>query len=172
MSTHIPHSGNYGETRHLESTSRASLSVQAVLEESPLETSSLRETLRVSSGCRVLLVEDNPINLFMMQKLLDKFQCRVDSAETGKEALARLAADDYKVVLLDIHLPDMGGVEVCRRIRSGADGVQNPSIPIIALTAHAMAGDRETFLSAGMNGYLPKPINLNFLIETLKIHCN
>lgn len=172
MSTRIPHSGNYGETHHLESTIRAELPVQVVLAESPLEASSLRETLRVSSGCRVLLVEDNPINLFMMQRLLDKFQCRVDSAETGKEALDRLAAEDYKAVLLDIHLPDMDGVEVCRRIRSGADCVRNPSIPIIALTAHAMAGDRETFLSAGMNGYLPKPINLNFLIETLKIHCN
>lgn len=147
------------------------MSTRIPISESPLEATALRETLRVSSGCRVLLVEDNPINLFMMQKLLDKFQCRVDSAETGKEALDRLAAEYYKVVLLDIHLPDMDGVEVCRRIRSGADGVQNPSVPIIALTAHAMAGDCETFLSAGMNGYLPKPINLKFLIETLKNHC-
>lgn len=167
MSIQIPHSGNYDETLYLESTISAALTVQV----SPLEASSLRETLRVSSSCRVLLVEDNPINLFMMQKLLDKFQCRVDSTETGKEALDRLAVEDYKVVLLDIHLPDMDGVEVCRRIRSGADGVRNPSIPIIALTAHAMAGDRETFLSAGMNGYLPKPINLTSLIETLKNHC-
>jgi len=139
-------------------------------QENPL-TSPFTETVRVSRGCRVLLVEDNPINLFMMQTLLGKFQCRVDTAETGCEALERLAAEDYKVVLLDIQLPDLDGVEVCRRIRCGADGVRNPSIPVIALTAHAMNGDREKFLDAGMDDYLSKPINLTDLIETLKKHC-
>jgi CheY-like chemotaxis protein len=114
------------------------------------------------------LVEDNPINLFMMQTLLGKFQCRVDTAETGSEALERLATEDYKVVLLDIQLPDIGGVEVCRRIRSGEDGIRHPAIPVIALTAHAMNGDREKFLDASMDDYLSKPINLTALIKTLK----
>lgn len=140
-------------------------------QENPLWASPLTEAVRVSPGCRILLVEDNPINLFMMQTLLGKFQCRVDTAETGSEALERLATEDYKVVLLDIQLPDIGGVEVCRRIRSGEDGIRNPAIPVIALTAHAMNGDREKFLDAGMNDYLSKPINLTALIETLKKHC-
>jgi CheY-like chemotaxis protein len=140
-------------------------------EENPLWTSALKETVRVVSACRVLLVEDNPINLFMMKTLLNKFQCRVDTAETGSEALERLAAAEYKVVLLDIQLPDFDGVEVCRRIRCGEEGVKNPSVPVVALTACAMNGDREKFLHAGMNDYLSKPINLMTLIETLKKHC-
>ena len=163
-------------TCHFVHTIQGGLPFPSVQEELPaaensLWTSALTETVRVSSGYRVLLVEDNPINLFMMKTLLNKFQCRVDTAETGSEALERLSAADYKVVLLDIQLPDFDGVEVCRRIRSGEDGVRNPSVPVIALTAYAMNGDREKFLRAGMNDYLSKPINLMTLIETLKKHC-
>lgn len=178
----ITHNGQEGAKQvcetlipcHFVSTIRGDFpapTVQEEAEENSLWTSVLTETVRISSGCRILLVEDNPINLFMMKTLLNKFQCRVDTAETGGEALGRLAAADYKVVLLDIQLPDFDGVEVCRRIRSGEEGVRNPSVPVIALTAYAMNGDREKFLHAGMNDYLSKPINLMTLIATLKKHC-
>jgi CheY-like chemotaxis protein len=103
---------------------------------------------------RIAVVEDNPDNRFLVQAILDD-QYDIDEYETGIEALDGLPGSIPDLVLLDISLPEMDGTEVLARMKEmpGLD-----SIPVIALTAHAMAGDREKFLSLGFDDYLTKPI--------------
>jgi CheY-like chemotaxis protein len=88
-------------------------------------------------------------------------------AENGKQALDRLLEGDFDIVLMDIQMPVMGGMEATKVIRNipGLEG--HKQIPIIALTAYAMAGDRERFLAAGMNDYLSKPLSVNDLERVL-----
>ncbi len=106
----------------------------------------------------VLLAEDNSTNRQVMQGLLKKLGVRVDEVENGQQALARLTEHDYDLVLMDIQMPEMDGVEATQKIRAEPSVVRNPKIPIIALTAHAMAGDRQRFMEAGMDDYLTKPL--------------
>ena len=103
---------------------------------------------------RVAVVEDNPDNRMLVQALLeDRYD--LSEYETGKEAVEGLPDDVPEVILLDISLPEMDGTEVLEWLRS-QDGLKD--IPVIALTAHAMAGDREKYLSLGFNEYVTKPI--------------
>ncbi len=102
----------------------------------------------------VAVVEDNPDNRLLVQAILED-RYRIAEYETGSEALAGFAQDPPDVVLLDISLPGMDGTEVLRRMR--ADRAL-AGIPVIALTAHAMAGDRERYLAEGFDDYLTKPI--------------
>ena len=103
---------------------------------------------------RVAVVEDNPDNRLLLQAILrDRFA--VQEFENGIDALAGFAADPPDVVLLDISLPGMDGLEILARIRADA---MLAELPVIALTAHAMAGDREKYLAAGFDDYLTKPI--------------
>jgi PAS domain S-box-containing protein len=116
---------------------------------------------------RVLLVEDNQINRAFIQRLLGKAGHSVTSALDGREAVAALRAQDFDLVLMDIQLPHMDGDEVARRIRKGEAGGRNADIPIVALTAYAMPGDRERFLEAGMNGYVSKPVERDELFRAM-----
>ncbi len=103
---------------------------------------------------RIAVVEDNPDNRLLVQALLeDRFD--IIEFETGVDAVAGLLEAQVDLVLLDISLPEMDGTEVLAWIRNHDD---LRSLPVIALTAHAMAGDRERFLSAGFDDYLTKPI--------------
>ncbi len=103
---------------------------------------------------RVLLVEDNPINQQVARGILDRIGCAVDVAGNGRIALQHLAENRYDLVLLDIQMPEMDGFETIRAIRTDA-GLAG--LPVIAMTAHAMLGDREKCLAAGMDDYLTKP---------------
>lgn len=103
---------------------------------------------------KVAVVEDNPDNRMLVQALLeDRYD--LSEYETGVEAVAGLPNDVPDVILLDISLPEMDGTEVLAWLRGRED---LKAIPVIALTAHAMAGDREKFLSLGFNDYVTKPI--------------
>ena len=103
---------------------------------------------------KIAVVEDNEDNRMLVHALLcDQYE--VIEYETGAAALAGFVEDCPDLVLLDISLPEMSGVEVLHKLRSNTD---LRSVPIIALTAHAMAGDRETFLAEGFDGYVSKPI--------------
>ena len=104
------------------------------------------------------MVEDNPTNQDVAVAILNKLGYRADLAANGVEALAALREADYDVVLMDCEMPEMDGYEATRRIREPGTGTRNPQIPIIALTADAISGDREKCLQAGMNDYLAKPI--------------
>jgi signal transduction histidine kinase/CheY-like chemotaxis protein/HPt (histidine-containing phosphotransfer) domain-containing protein len=107
----------------------------------------------------VLLAEDNPINQIYVQELLEMDGHEVVVAHTGRRALEALRKKRFDAILMDIQMPEMDGLEATRAIRADTSGDFDPAIPIVALTAHALKGDREHFLSAGMNEYLSKPVS-------------
>jgi CheY-like chemotaxis protein len=103
---------------------------------------------------KIAVVEDNPDNRLLVQVILEPFY-QVVEYETGPAALAGLQKDLPDLILLDVSLPEMDGTEVLRRVRADE---RLRGLPVIALTAHAMAGDREKFLAAGFDDYVTKPI--------------
>ena len=107
---------------------------------------------------KILLVEDNVINQKVALKMLEKMGCTTDAALNGKEAIKLLEKNDYSLVLMDVQMPEMDGFEATKIIRSNKSSVKNHKIPIIAMTAHAMKGDRERCMNIGMDDYVPKPI--------------
>jgi len=110
------------------------------------------------SRYRLLVVEDNLVNQKVAIGVLDNLGYGADAVPDGESALRALRAKDYDLVLMDCRMPGIDGYEATRRIRQSAEPVRNPRIPVIAMTAHAMAGDREKCLAAGMDDYLTKPI--------------
>jgi len=122
------------------------------------------EDLGKIRGARVLLAEDNEINQQVAQEMLEKAGLVVSIANNGEEAVQRVKAETYDAVLMDIQMPVMGGFEATQEIRK--DG-RFKDLPIIAMTAHAMAGDREKSLAAGMNDHVTKPIDPDELFSAL-----
>ena len=116
----------------------------------------------------VLVVEDNAVNRMLISAYLDEFGLTHDMAESGARALEMLSARAYDLVLMDIMMPEIDGVETTKRIRK-LDGPR-AEVPIVALTAHAMKGDREDYLAAGMDGYVSKPIRGRELFAALVPH--
>jgi signal transduction histidine kinase/CheY-like chemotaxis protein len=112
---------------------------------------------------RLLLAEDDRINQLAARALLEREGFFVDVADSGEAVLAALAENDYDCILMDIQMPGMDGLEATRAIRSDERFRDKRGIPIIALTAHAMLGDRENFIAAGMNDYLSKPMEIDAL---------
>ncbi len=109
---------------------------------------------------RVLLVEDHHVNRRVASMMLQRLGYAVESVGTGLAAIEALERASYDLVLMDLQMPDLDGLEATRRIRSGSAPVLDPEIPIVALTAHAMRDDRRLCLDAGMNDYLAKPVRL------------
>ncbi|MFZ6819177.1 PAS domain S-box protein [Undibacterium sp. Ji22W] len=116
---------------------------------------------------RVLVAEDNPINQKLALSLLSKWGHHADLAENGKIAIEKFVSAPYDVILMDMQMPEMGGIEATQIIRSMETGSQH--IPIIAMTANVMQGDRERCLEAGMDHYLSKPIKSDNLRESLDL---
>jgi len=111
------------------------------------------------SGMRILLAEDNPVNQKLATRLLQRLGAEVQVALNGIEALQALRVADFDAVLMDCQMPHMDGYEATRQLRASPGLVRNPHIPVIAITAHALATDRTRCLEAGMNDYLTKPID-------------
>lgn len=120
------------------------------------------------SKYRLLLVEDNLVNQEVAIGILNRLGYYADVAGDGVAALNALNQADYDLVLMDCQMPEMDGYEASRLIRQAPTPVRNHSIPIVAMTAHAMAGDREKCLKAGMDDYLAKPIEPHLLDRTLE----
>ena len=108
---------------------------------------------------RILLAEDNITNQQVALAILRKLGFRTDVVASGREALDSLRRIPYDLVLMDVQMPEMDGMEATRVARSASGGILKPDVPIIAITAHAMQGDREACLRAGMNDYLAKPVS-------------
>lgn len=125
---------------------------------------SLKEQQR--GQINILLAEDNPTNQKLAIRLLQKAGYPVDVASTGKEAIAAVQTKNYKLVLMDVQMPEMDGFDATRRIREL--GAEFKTLPIIAMTAYAMAGDRERCLEAGMDDYLSKPLNVEELFKIIE----
>jgi len=115
-----------------------------------------------ASGLRVLLVEDNSVNQKLAMRLLEKMGHRVTLAINGSEALDLMQPNFFDLVLMDVQMPVMGGVEATQKIRD-AERKTGGHILVIAMTAHAMTGDAEKYLSAGMDGYVSKPVRAGLL---------
>jgi PAS domain S-box-containing protein len=116
---------------------------------------------------KVLLVEDNQINRKLVKVILEKRGHSVAAANNGEEALVKMGAGQFDVVLMDVQMPVMDGIAATEAIRN-LEKDTSRNTPIVAMTAHAMKGDRERFLAAGMNGYISKPIEKEELLETVE----
>jgi PAS domain S-box-containing protein len=112
------------------------------------------------ASLRLLLVEDEEISRMSARLILEKMKHHVVTASNGAEALQALRESEYDCVLMDVQMDVMDGLETTRQIRSGSSGVLDTQVPIIAMTAYAMTGDREKFLEAGMDGYVAKPVQV------------
>lgn len=132
-------------------------------------SSDAAETSRPGRGdsLRVLLVEDDASNRLTTRKLLEKSGHTVLTAENGRQAFELLAANDIDCVLMDLQMPVMNGIEATRLIRESAALGPKKDVPIVALTAYAMDGDREKFLAAGMDGYAAKPVKIEGLLNVM-----
>jgi signal transduction histidine kinase/DNA-binding response OmpR family regulator/HPt (histidine-containing phosphotransfer) domain-containing protein len=128
-----------------------------------------RETLNLFAGrkAHILLAEDNITNQQVALGILRKFGLSADAVANGLEALKALEKIPYDLVLMDLQMPEMDGIEATRRIRAPESAVANHLIPVIAMTAHAMQGDRERCLEAGMNDYVTKPVDPEALARVL-----
>jgi CheY-like chemotaxis protein len=114
---------------------------------------------------RILLVEDNPLNQKLALRLLGRMGYTADVAVNGLEAIDAVARRSYDLVLMDVQMPEMDGLEATRRIVDGTDPTVRPRI--LAMTANAMDGDRERCIAAGMDGYISKPIRVDELVGAL-----
>ena len=149
------------------------LTERGAVESTPLPATTqetAQATLRSFEGSktRILLAEDNITNQQVALGMLKKLGLRANAVANGEEALQALEAIPYDLVIMDIQMPEMDGLEATRRIRNPKSAVLNHNIPIIAMTADAMQGDREKCLEAGMNGYVSKPVIQRELLAELK----
>jgi PAS domain S-box-containing protein len=133
----------------------------AVLEEPVESWAEEPDTDERLPALSVLVAEDNLINSRFIEATIKELGHSADVVQNGEEALASLARKHFDIVLMDVQMPGMDGLEATRRIR--ASGEAYADVPVFALTAYAMKGDRERFLESGMNAYLPKPIDLGEL---------
>jgi CheY-like chemotaxis protein len=111
---------------------------------------------------KALIVEDNPINMELVMEILSAHGFSADMAVNGEEAIVKLEKEEYGLVLMDIELPGMDGVNATKIIKS-----KHKNLPIIALTSYAMKGDRERFIAAGFDDYISKPIDINSIIDKI-----
>lgn len=120
------------------------------------------------TGPQVLVVEDNERNMKLFRDVLHASGYRTLEATTGERAVELVFEHRPDLVLMDIQLPDLDGVEALDRLRADE---RFTSVPVLALTAQAMEGDRERFLAAGFDGYLSKPVNIVEFVATVKRYC-
>jgi two-component system cell cycle response regulator DivK len=120
------------------------------------------------AGEQILVVEDNPRNMTLLRDVLRASGYRTLEASTGGQALLLTTEHGPALVLMDIRLPDMDGVEALSRLRMDE---RTASIPVLAVTAQAMKGDSDRFRKAGFDGYLSKPVDIDELLTTVEQHC-
>ncbi len=138
--------------------------------ENPEEKPLISGTSVPWAALRILLVEDQPTNQKVALGMLKKLGCSADVASDGSQALAALEARSYDLVFMDVQMPGMNGFEATRIIRDPNSNVLDHEIPVIAMTAHAIKGDRQRCIAAGMDDYIAKPIHPEVLREKIFAH--
>jgi CheY-like chemotaxis protein len=126
---------------------------------------SIRESAR---GLNILLAEDNLIGQKLAVSLIQRMGHKVSIAQNGIQAIEAIEREKFDIILMDVQMPEMDGLEATQAIRERESLTGRPRIPIIAMTAYAMAGDRDRCLEAGMDGYVSKPINAQELFEAIE----
>ena len=121
------------------------------------------------TGERILVVEDNEKNMKLFRDVLSATGYRTLEATTGGEAVELATEQAPDLVLMDVQMPDVDGVEALRRLRADE---RTAAIPVLAVTAQAMQGDHERFLAAGFDGYISKPVNIVEFLETVRRQCD
>jgi CheY-like chemotaxis protein len=165
--------GMMGSSIHVESEplcgSRFWFEIQApsVEGEAPAGPASPSRIQKSAEPVDILLAEDNPINQRLAVRLLEKMGHHVTVAQDGAETVAKFQSGHFDVILMDVQMPVMSGFEATQRIRE-SERISGSHIPIVALTAHAISGDRERCLDAGMDDYLSKPIQIHELEAALQ----
>jgi CheY-like chemotaxis protein len=124
------------------------------------------ESKEPPAGWSILVVEDNPVNQVLARRLLAKRGHRVMTAANGREALVAVEAQAFDLILMDVQMPEMDGLEATSEIRT-RERTSGLHVPIVAMTAHAMKGDEDQCLQAGMDGYVTKPIRPDELFRTI-----
>ncbi|RDC69866.1 response regulator [Rhodovulum sp. 12E13] len=120
---------------------------------------------------RVLAAEDNKTNRFVLAKMLRDLEIELDFAEDGRRAVEKVAERAPDLVLMDISMPRMDGKEAARAIRAAEAEAGAPRVPIVAMTAHALAGDREEILASGIDRYMTKPLKRALIVAEVLDHC-
>jgi len=133
----------------------------------PAASGPARSPRRAARSLAVLVAEDTAVNRKLVSAVLGQRGHRVTAVENGREAVEALAREAFDLVLMDVQMPEMDGFEAARAIRE-AERASGAHVPIVALTAHALKGDRERCLEAGMDGYLAKPIDLDQLVAAVE----
>lgn len=128
----------------------------------------LQSTEHVHQTARILVAEDSEVNQFVIKTMLEKIGVVVDCANNGRDALSSFHTGKYNMVFMDIQMPEMDGIEATAAIRAFEREKNLEHVPIIALTAHAMKGDRERFLASGMDDYVSKPVTQVELTECVQ----
>ena len=140
---------------------------------SPAETETPKDAATPDSkplSATILAAEDHPVNAMFIERLLRKNGFTVHCVQNGEEVLKAVAKQHYDLILMDIAMPLLDGVETTKRLRAAKNLQTSPDVPIIAMTAHAMKGDKEKFLAQGMDDYIGKPIQSRLLLRLLEQH--
>lgn len=135
--------------------------------ETPLTLTNLN--MRYRRGARILVAEDNPTNQKVALGILRKLELHADVVGNGIQAIQALKSQEYDLVMMDVHMPEMDGIQATKAIRTGSAKVRNPQVPIVAMTAAAMQEDRQRCLAVGMNDYMTKPIIPQVLVHVLNV---
>ena len=160
--------GEIGVESHLGQGSKFWFTVDLARASSLASAAPESTTPLLDRPLRILLAEDNRVNRSVISRLLQIMGHEVVTAENGREALQKLPGSQFDLLLTDLQMPDMDGLELTRAIRQGLVGQTWQDLPILALTAAAMDGDREQCLAEGMNGYLAKPVRKSELEKALQ----
>lgn len=144
-----------------------SIALQEDQETEAVQEADSEAEVRKQTPLRLLVVDDNPNNLLITSKLSQYLGYEAETVRDGVEALEKMSESAYDIILMDVRMSPLNGIETTRKIREGAAGKRGASAYIIAVTAHALQGDRERCLESGMNDYLSKPLTLERLEESL-----
>jgi CheY-like chemotaxis protein len=142
----------------LNTSSKELLSLSETEPKTNQQNNNTTSTMEMLPLC-ILLVEDVKINIIVATTMLCALGHQVDVAENGIQALEAMRKKEYDLVFMDCQMPEMDGYQCTRQLRQALDVLSNHNVPVIAMTAHAMTGDREKCLAAGMDDYISKPID-------------